>query len=75
MRVIIQHQPYKGKKIGEWLGGTTWKHSSAGLEHFPYKEGVTGPNPVVSTELSVCLGAVLLQKANLHRLGVLTLNS
>ena len=28
---------------------TNWKHSSAGLEHFPYKEGVTSSNLVVST--------------------------
>ena len=26
-----------------------WKHSSAGSEHLPYKQGVTGSNPVVST--------------------------
>ena len=26
-----------------------WEHSSAGLEHLPYKQGVTGSNPVAPT--------------------------
>ena len=28
---------------------TIWEHSSAGLEHLPYKQGVTGSNPVAPT--------------------------
>ena len=26
-----------------------WEHSSAGSEHLPYKQGVTGSNPVAPT--------------------------
>ena len=29
------------------------EHSSAGLEHLPYKQGVTGSNPVAPTTLKV----------------------
>ncbi len=28
------------------------EHSSAGLEHLPYKQGVIGSNPIVPTRLS-----------------------
>ena len=27
-----------------------WEHSSAGSEHLPYKQGVTGSNPVAPTK-------------------------
>ena len=27
------------------------EHSSAGLEHLPYKQGVTGSNPVAPTKI------------------------
>ena len=32
---------------------TKREHSSAGLEHLPYKQGVTGSNPVAPTTLEV----------------------
>ncbi len=30
---------------------TKREHSSAGLEHLPYKQGVTGSNPVAPTKV------------------------
>ena len=32
---------------------TKREHSSAGLEHLPYKQGVTGSNPVAPTKKEV----------------------
>ena len=29
-----------------------WEHSSAGSEHLPYKQRVTGSNPVAPTKVS-----------------------
>ena len=30
-----------------------WEHSSAGSEHLPYKQGVTGSNPVAPTKWGI----------------------
>jgi hypothetical protein len=32
-------------------GVNNWEHSSAGSEHLPYKQGVTGSNPVAPTKI------------------------
>ena len=45
----FQKSPYLCNPFGE-IPGIQWKHSSAGSEHLPYKQGVTGSNPVVSTK-------------------------
>ena len=35
-----------------------WEHSSAGSEHLPYKQGVTGSNPVAPTTKSLAISII-----------------
>ena len=48
---LVQSIPTKvGRVTGDQLIEiNNWEHSSAGSEHLPYKQGVTGSNPVAPT--------------------------